>query len=990
MRRNYLIPWTLGALVMLGLARVWAAPPAAPTLSRAQLEADWLRQDALRNHVTSATLSAAAIKAQSAKISISPADDAAGGCDGVKNGEWGFHTALEPNPWWRVDLGRPTPLDHILLYNRSGFEARTLHLQVAISNDDKTWTPAAQNPGKVFHGFADGKPLNLDLHGAVARYVRLQLPGKTYFHLDEVEIYPAGGAKNIALGRPATQSSVSQWSASHAHPAAAKSSTTATASLRAQTPSPVPADLATAKVIERGLRLAAALNRQGVATAAETLTLNQLSTQLSSLPPTAPAAEAQRLFFAANAAVRTLALRNPLLDFDSVVFVKHAPSRFPHMSDQFYGWWSRPGGGICILSGIKGANPTVRCLTTALPEGSFQRPDLSYDGRTILFAYARYYPELANERNKADKRNVPEDAFYHLYEVSVDGGGLHRLTRGKYDDFSGVYLPGGEVAFLSTRKGVALQNSQAAAFATTQADLPDSYVRCGGDAYRPVPVFTLHTIDAAGGNLRQISAFENFEWTPAVAADGRLLYTRWDYIDRFNGHFFSLWSTNPDGTNAQLVYGNYTTKPQVKFEARPVPGSSKLIMTAGAHHSNIGGTLVLLDRTRGTEEADPIQRLTPEVPYPETVANVGTYYANPWPLSEEHFLVSWSDRHLPPHGRYDDEARNPTNASGLYLYDAFGNLTLLYRDASISSLCPIPLRPRPRPPVLPSTVEWAGAQEGDLMLKDVYQGLPGVERGTVKRLRIVAVPPKVQPNMNQPSLGVSREEPGKYVLGTVPVEPDGSAWFRVPSGVPLFFQALDSRGLAVQTMRSLAYVQPGQTLSCVGCHEPREAAPAGNGKPQALRRGASRLTLGPSGSWPLSYDHLVQPVLDRNCVTCHQPGSKDVKAAKLDLTAARSYASLLGFGGKDLAGLALERDRSVVGETPARQSKLFAMLTAPAGHGGVRLDAESLERLIIWMDTYAQQAGHFSPGQALELEHFRTQLAPLLEPYHPGAAAMLK
>lgn len=967
MMKIHFIPGSLCAILLAGVTMAaTAAVAAAAPGARQQLEADWLRQNELREHP------AARAQTQKGGSAVRPEDDASGGCDGVKNGQWGFHTANEKCPWWRVDLGRAVALDHILLFNRGeGFAARAAHLQVLVSNDDKTWQEVARNEGKIFYGYADGKPLRLELRGAVARFVRLQIPEKNYFHLDEVEIYPAREARNIALGRPATQSSVSPWSVAHGKRAEAPK---ATAQPRTE-------DFATEKAIERGLRLAEDLNRRGVETRAEAHKLRALAAQWKALPAAATAATRQPIFFAACEAVRGLALRDPLLDFDAIVFVKQAPGRFPHMSDQFYGWWSRPGGGICILEGFKSAQPKVRCLTEALPEGSFLRPDLSYDGTKILFAYARHYPALANERNKADKRNVPEDAFYHLYEIKTDGSGLRRLTRGKYDDFSGIYLPGGEIAFISTRKGVALQCSQASAAATAQADLPDSYVRCGGDAYRPVPVFTLHTMDAGGENLRAISAFENFEWTPAVANDGRILYTRWDYIDRFNGHFFSLWSTNPDGTNAQLVYGNYTTQPQVKFEARPIPGSTKLIMTAGAHHSNVGGTLVLLDRSRGTEEADPIVRLTPEVPYPETVANVGMYYANPYPLSEEHYLVSWSDRHLPPHGRYDDEERNPTNASGLYLYDAFGNLTLLYRDAAISSLCPIPLRARPRPPVLPSAVQWAGPQEGFLMLKDVYQGLPGVERGTVKRLRVVAVPPKVQPNMDLPRIGVSKEDPGKYVLGTVPVEPDGSAWFRVPSGVPLFFQALDARGLAIQTMRSLAYVQPQQTLSCVGCHEPREAAPATGKAPLATRRGPSRLTLGPGGSWPLRYDRLVQPVLDKQCVSCHRPGGDDARAARLDLTAPHSYASLMEFGGKDLSTLAKERDRSLVGETTARRSKLLALLTGGQGHAGVKLDAESLDRLITWMDTYAQQVGHFSPQQEAELHAFREKLAALLEPY---------
>jgi len=533
--------------------------------------------------------------------------------------------------------------------------------------------------------------------------------------------------------------------------------------------------------------------------------------------------------------------------------------------------------------------------------------------------------------------------------------------------------------FLSTRKGKFVQCSKANSMATLGADLPDSYVRCGGDNYRPVPVFTLHRIDAGGENLRPISAFENFEWTPSVANDGRVLYTRWDYIDRFNGHFFSLWSTNPDGTNPQLVYGNYTVRPQGVLEARAIPNSPKLIFTASAHHSITGGSLVLLDRARGLEDLEPLVRLTPEVPFPETEAWAGTYYANPWPLSEDHYLVAWSDRRLPPHCRVDDTNQNPLNATGLYLYDAFGNLNLVYRDPAISSSCPIPVRPRLKPPVLPDGVAWDGPQEGCFMIQDVYQGLPGIPRGSVKRVRVTAVPPKVQPHMNNPNLGVSAEDPGKFMVGTAPIEEDGSAYFRVPSGIPVFFQALDEKGLAVQTMRTLTYVQPKQTLSCIGCHEPRDFAPPQvRAFPLAARREPSKLTPGPDGSWPLRFDRLVQPVLDRHCTSCHRPGAKDAKAAVYDLTAAKSYPNLLAYGGKDLHNLVFEKDRSIVGACPARKSKLLALLTSEKGHEGVKLDDDSFDRLVTWMDLYAQQRGHFSDQQEQQLREFKEKVADLL------------
>jgi hypothetical protein len=733
-------------------------------------------------------------------------------------------------------------------------------------------------------------------------------------------------------------------------------------------------------VIERGRQLAGDLERMGADVSAQRKELEAVAAELAAPGPGAPEPLQEKLYLRARWAVRKLSLSNPLLDFDDILFVKRQPTTFPHVCDQYYGWWSRPGGGICILSGLKGGKPTVRCITEGWAAGNFLRPMLSYDGKKVLFAYCKYHPALRNVRDKTKKDKLPEDGFYHVFEMNIDGSGKRRLTRGRYDDFDARYLPNGDIVFLSTRKGTALQAGKRSAQATCRATTPDSFVRCGGGNHRPVAVFTLHRMDGNGGNLRAISAFENFEWTPAIAWDGRVLYARWDYIDRFNGHFMSLWSTNPDGTNAQLVYGNYTKRPQCVFEARPIPRSNKLVFTATAHHSITGGSLVLLDRARGTEFDAPITRLTPEVRFPETEGWPTHYYHGPWPLSEDHYLVGWADSRLPPHScmRLGD-ARNPGNACGIYLYDAFGNLTLLHRDPKISSMNPIPLRPRRVPLARPDSIAWDGPQEGRFLLQDVYRGLDGIARGQVKSLRIVGVLPKVQPQMNRPALGVSREDPGKFVLGTVPVEEDGSAYFRVPSGIPYFFQALDADGMAVQTMRTLTYVQPGTTLSCVGCHEARDMA-AVPGRPRALDREPSRITLEPAGSWPLRYDRLVQPILDRHCVRCHKPGSKKPKAAKFDLTPRRSYHNLIRYAGGELRKLAHERDSSPVGQCAARNSKIIARLTNPKakGHEGLKLDKEGLRRLIVWMDVYAHIRGAFSSRQEAELEQLKADVAGLL------------
>jgi len=963
------IAWSI-LCVVVSAPSASSVSTAGPAITSEQIEADWLRQDQLRNQATQSQPPPAQ--------KVTPEQDAAGAVDGIKNGQWGFHTDNQNNPWWQVDLGKPTRLERLRLYNRceGGIAERASRIMVLLSEDGKQFKKAYQHDGTTFYGRTDKKPLVVGLGGRQARYVRLQQPGKNWFHLDEVEIYAVGNKANIALGKPATQSSTSQWST-----ARGKAIVT-----------PAASSYATGQVVERGLKLAENLKLLGVNTEPHEKTLRQVAEKLTKLQagevPTGTLSESQRagvhaimsreLYMTARWTVRKMALENPLLDFDTILFVKRAPGMFPHMSDQYYGWWSQPGGSINLLEGFKGEHPRVRCLTEDWPQGSFLRPDLSYDGKKVLFAYCKYHPHVA-DMEKVDKDKLPEDAFYQVYEMNLDGSAPRRLTRGRYDDFDARYLPNGDIVFLSTRKGQFVQLSKAAAEATTRQTLPDSYVRCGGGNRRPCAVYTLHRMDGDGGNLRPISAFENFEWTPSVAADGRVLYARWDYIDRFNGPFMSLWSTNPDGTNPQLVYGNFTKRPQCIFEARAIPNSHKLIFTAAAHHSNMGGSLVLLDRNYGTEHQRPIRRLTPEVPFPETEGWKDMYYANPYPLSEHHYLVAWSDRRLPRHCRFRrNDPGNPSNAMGIYVYDAFGNLNLLYRDPNISSMNPIPVRPRKRPPAQPSKVGWDGPQEGRFLLQDVYRGLPGIERGSVARLRIVGVPPKVQPQMNRPNLGVSAEDPGKFVLGTVPVENDGSAYFRVPSGVSLFFQALDGDGLAVQTMRTLTYVQAKQTLSCIGCHEHRDLAPVVTDLPLAALREPSKLTPGPEGSWPLRFDQLVQPVLEKLCVRCHRPGSDDKKAARFNLTAARSYQNLLSFGGKDLHRLAFERDSSVPGECVARKSKLLAILMDRKGHQDVHLDPDSLDRLATWMDTYAHRQGHFSPAQEEQLRQLRQKLAGML------------
>jgi len=255
-----------------------------------------------------------------------------------------------------------------------------------------------------------------------------------------------------------------------------------------------------------------------------------------------------------------------------------------------------------------------------------------------------------------------------------------------------------------------------------------------------------------------------------------------------------------------------------------------------------------------------------------------------------------------------------------------------------------------------------------------------VKRGEVKALRIVAIPAKTQPWMNQPVLGLTHDDPGKAVLGTVPVEEDGSACFVAPSGVALFFQALDAHGMAVQTMRSATHVQPGQTLSCTGCHDSRTDTPPPTTPPLASLRPPSKITSGPEGSWPLRFDQLIQPVLDVECVRCHHPTSDDAQTSEFDLTPTKAYDSLVTFGKPSLRDQVIAAYRAGVsteGNNPAHGSALLALLEKPAGHHGVKLNRDDLNRLITWLDTYGQYVGSFSEQQEERLRKLKEATADL-------------
>lgn len=667
---------------------------------------------------------------------------------------------------------------------------------------------------------------------------------------------------------------------------------------------------------------------------------------------------------------RQIALGNPLFKSAPLLFVKHVPSVMSHQLTQVYGYCARPGGGLFILT-EPGVSMRTRNLTPArLPAGNFMTPELSFDASRVLFSYCPVKEAPASW----DFNNQTKGLRYHIYELSLMSGTVRALTEGDTDNFSPVYLTSGEVVFVSTRRG--------------------GFHRCGRG---PCFVYTLSRMEADGRDPHSISFHETHEWDPCLLNDGRLVYTRWDYVDRNAVHYEQLWSARPDGSNVRIYYGNNTWNPTGIWEARTIPGSSRVMATAAPHHGMSAGSVILLDTAQAVDGQEPLTRLTPDVRFPESETPLafgppptaydfdtpvkqywraplteswmekvapeeerrwpGHCYKSPWPLSEKFFVVSYSFDQL-----VGEPGPNIPNMFGLYFADAFGNKELIYRDPAISSLWARPLAPRAPPPELATSVTGSQKDSGTFLLRDVTDGWPHLPvNPPITQLRIIQVLLKTTPHADSPRIGAAFAAPGKQVLGTVPVEADGSAYFEAPARTPVLFQALDARGRAVQTMRSLVYLQPAENESCIGCHEHRMKKESSQTPALASRRAPSKIRPGPDGSRPFSYPRLVQPVLDRHCVKCHD--GKDPKRPVLtgepEGAFTKSYNALVSRVSFS-AWNRPEQNFEPLTE-PLRFGALGSPLTRRLENGPckVALTWEEEERLFTWMDANALFYGTF-------------------------------
>ncbi len=720
--------------------------------------------------------------------------------------------------------------------------------------------------------------------------------------------------------------------------------------------------------------------------------------------------DVEREYVALRWNVRDVIFQNPLLKEVPIVFLKGDRYiwQLIHEYLSFYHRFTNTtNDGFFLLK-----NPGRSFETTALtsgnfPSGSFATPSLSYDAKTLYFAFADFSKVVPEGTPRTTERELIPDFHeylfeylaepegkYHLFQMDLASGKVEQLTEGPNDDFDPVLLPDGDLVFVSTRCG--------------------GLARCTG-RYEPVQTATLHKRFHQDGSIECLSWHETNEWNPAVLSDGRIVFSRWDYVDREAARYMNLWIMNPDGTGTQALFGNYTEKVVASLQPEEIPGSNKILFLGSGHHLAVGGPLVILDPTKvryntetGEDSLDCLDVISPEIPFPETPAAEDPvkkhyvsdhYYYSPYPLSEDFYLTSFS--HDPNGGylsiygynSYTGTCGEPYSAGkmGLYYRDRFGNLELIYEDPQTSCRYPIQLKERPVPKTIASKRVENEPNYGTFLLSNVYESLiPLPKDRPIKEIRVFQIFPKFPEYvMDRPKTGHALASNTRMYLGSVPVEPDGSAHFRVPARKPLYFQAVDAEGKAVRTMLSEVYLQPGEHRGCVGCHEQAQTTQknfaAGS---SALRRAPSELQPGPRGTKPFSYTILIQPILDRSCIACHngeedspEPALTGEPLGNFTVSYNRLAPYLRWYGW----GETIHRITSIPGRCGCDESPLTQILE-DSNHGSrISLTEADRRTLYFWMDANVPFFGTEAPddmerqlrGEEVPIPERNTYTSPL-------------
>ncbi len=693
-------------------------------------------------------------------------------------------------------------------------------------------------------------------------------------------------------------------------------------------------------------------------------------------------------------------LANPLLDFDSLLVVKRAwklPAIRPPKGPRFgiSPLWSQYGERLALpfnhtsLASVRpdGWDNEIAILSPVRRDGKlrtlYRPPSGEYVGEI----------ELHWDADRLLFTSSPQGR-YRVFEIRTDGTGLRQITpddQPDVDNFDACYLPDGRIVFASN--------------ASYQA------IPCWNGLQT---VACLYSIRPDGTGMRQLTFDQDENSHPSVLNTGQVIYHRWEYTNTPHVFAHLLFQMNPDGTGQRLFYGTNSYWPNALYYPRAIPGEmSKIaVIVSGYHGDRRMGELFVIDPSKGRSgRSGVVAKITGEGRKLETpirdFLTSGSWpkFTTPWPLSEKYFIVSMKP--------------SPQRPMGIYLVDVFGNTLLLHEVEGYALLDPVPLRKSVRPPVLPDRVDLK-QKEGTVYIHDVYAGpgLRGLPRGEVKKLRIHAYHFGYRGLSGWDKIGIDGPWDVMRILGTVPVEEDGSAMFRVPANIPIAVQPLDADGAALQVMRSWFTVMPGEFKSCVGCHESQNMAPPVKATIAATREPARiEEFYGPARGFDFERD-IQRPVLDRYCVSCHNgedalpdlrgeehfPEYKGILAAvpgwwgevdhgtyRPELLRHRrrknvyvkftpAYEALHPYVRR--YGLEGDYVLSNVAEYHASTSELVQMLAK--GHHGVRLDREAWERIYTWIDLNVPCHGTWS--DVLEVPFRGRQRRVELAKLYGGAA----
>lgn len=582
------------------------------------------------------------------------------------------------------------------------------------------------------------------------------------------------------------------------------------------------------------------------------------------------------------------------------------------LSPSFYGYTEglsdargeshfRPDSKLCILKIDPNSFEISRTVLLESKEGTIRDPDVSYDGKKILFAWKK-------NRNNDD---------YSLYEMDAATREIRLITKSdKQADFEGKYLPTGEIIFNSTRC--------------------EQTVSCYN-----VEVSNLYIARPDGTALRRVGFDQVHTTYPTVRENGDIIYTRWDYNDR--GQIFTqgVFEMKPDGSFQRELYGNKSWCPTAIGHTRQIPNqANKYVCILHGHHTPQHGHLAIFDTDKGTQECAGMQELAPRrkpsLQRRDDYAQDGPQFKYPYPLSDKLFLVSanFLSAKWNAHPSSKELRRLPF---GLYLIDADGKRELLTPQyIAQDSVQIVPLCERKIPNIEKSRLDYSN-MTGYCMIRNIYSGhgTAGVKKGEIEKVRIIKLHYRRAPVGKMEIVGNEGAGSGtcytpvalgngtwdvKEILGEVPVSDDGSVYFEVPARTPIYFQPIDKNGCAVNTMRSWTTMQPNEFYSCLGCH--------GNKNENDIARveiDNARKPLKISPFYDIrggfSFRKIVQPILNKHCIGCHNDRNSKILISGNDFKTKISVA--------DLAEVKSEEMANFIKQNKANKNRSFSLLDVP-------------------------------------------------------------